>query len=390
MRKIPINLVKSYSTLSYKLIENNLPSTASSKNWEEMFQIDTQKVASGVSHALFLSKDNQIFVKGSNYFGQAGFFPALSGGIFESGDDHFETPLMLEEGIKDIEFIDIVCGDFHNLALSKDNSVYCWGASLLGNKTKLFSSEPIRLPLSNHEKTKQISASRSRSAILTLSGNIYVWGFERDSNDTIIGQNLSPSPFSSQIIYQPSTISLTDHLIAIGNSKKIAICGTLSDVIDLDFPYNPSYADFKDSVYPINSKLLYELDSKKVIDFQLSGNHLYILESDGSVHVINLKSQLSQKITINEPIKKMSIGRTAAAFLSKETNAIFCFSSKLNEKKQVPFLSLAFDFWTKEKKNIIPGIPLHEAVLHGIPYKKEFSEPILSSCVGYTSVFIIK
>lgn len=336
-------------------------------------------VAAGISHTVCLSEEGRIFVQGSNYFGQAGFFPQLSGGvgILDSGDDSIEESIQLEEGVRDKYFKDIAAGDYHNLALTQSGQLYCWGAGLLGNGSNLFSSEPVLPGLK--EPVKHIAASQSRSGVVTRdSESVYIWGFERDEKETLVGRNLSPVKvvLDQPLVKNVSRFLLTDKLFALTSNKKIAVFGSLAtSSIAPTFPYNPAYADVADK-YPIENRLCFEMGVENILDIQLSGNYLYTLKADGSVYLIDLLSGVKREIKMPETISQMAVGRFTASFLARGSGAIYSFAGTFSKPKDMHFLSFFFNWKTfksvsspsaTSNHQLIPGIPLHEAVMTQTP-----------------------
>ena len=371
-------LVCKSSSRLYKLdLIKNLASAAEA-SWQQSFENVGKviKVTGGISHSVCLSKEGKIFVRGSNYFGQAGFFPQLSGGvgILDSGDDSIEESLELQEGVKDQNFKDIAAGDYHNLALTQSGQVYCWGAGLLGNGSNLFSSEPVLLGLLK-EPAKHIAASQSRSGVVTRdSESVYIWGFERDEKETLVGRNLSPFKvvLDQPLVKNVSRFLLTDKLFALASNKRIAVFGSLAtSSIAPTFPYNPAYAEVADK-YPISHQLCFEMGVENILDIQLSGNYLYTLKADGSVYLVDLLSGVKRELKVPEPIKQMAVGRLTASFLARGSGAIYSFAGTFSKPKDIPFLSFFFNWKTfktvsSSNHQLIPGIPLHEAVVTQMP-----------------------
>lgn len=355
---------------------NHLAAPVIEPSWKSDFEkvADVIKMATGVSHSLCLCEKGKIHVRGSNYFGQAGFFPQLGGGIGilgDSGDDSIEESLELIEGVKDQQFDDIAVGDYHNLALTNSGQAYCWGAGLLGNGSNLFSSEPILIDLK--EPLKHIAASPCRSGVVTRDSNsVYIWGFERDKNGSLAGRNVTP--VKVHIEYGKGEISrflLTDSLFALVSREKVVVCGNLTSTsIAPSYPYNPVYADFKDTFYPLTNKVCLEMDAENILDIQLSTNYLYVLKSDGSASVIDLKTGEWKRIELPEPIAQMAVGCLTASFLARGSKKIYCFAGTFSKPRDVPFLTLVFNWKTSASptsSQLIPGIPLHEAVLSQPP-----------------------
>jgi alpha-tubulin suppressor-like RCC1 family protein len=80
---------------------------------------------------------------------------------------------------KDVEFVDIACGWTHNLALSKDGSVYSWGLGLygsLGHGDTANKNLPEKIEILDGMKVVQVQCGVWHSAVLTESGDVYTFG----------------------------------------------------------------------------------------------------------------------------------------------------------------------------------------------------------------------
>lgn len=202
----------------------------------------------GVSHSVCLSKSNEIFVWGSNYFGQSGYFPDLAGGIFESGDDTLDCPKLLQEGFSPADkLVQISVGDFHSLALTEKGFVYAWGAAILGNGSKLYNSEPELV--SGLKNVSSIKVYGNTSSTL-CENQICAWGrFGFIHPD---GQAMKPVGFEIGNWESVIDYAVTKTFIAIGgrsNGKTVLkiFSGksglTEPKIIPNFYPYNPEYLE---------------------------------------------------------------------------------------------------------------------------------------------------
>ncbi|XP_042557790.1 E3 ISG15--protein ligase HERC5 [Dipodomys spectabilis] len=111
----------------------------------------------GVEHLLVLSSDGKPFEY--NY--------SLEHARFQS--------ILQEKSI-----IQIACGDYHSLALSKGGELFSWGQNLYGQLGvgKTLSSSPTPQIVEHLAGVPliQISAGETHSMALSMSGNIYSWG----------------------------------------------------------------------------------------------------------------------------------------------------------------------------------------------------------------------
>jgi hypothetical protein len=92
---------------------------------------DVTSISAGVKHFTAV-KSNKLYAWGSNYFGQCGFFPSLSGGFSINGqeDDDLDVPRLLEAGIDNVWedssiYSEINSGDYVNVGIA-DGMAISW------------------------------------------------------------------------------------------------------------------------------------------------------------------------------------------------------------------------------------------------------------------------
>ncbi|KKL91190.1 hypothetical protein LCGC14_1897170 [marine sediment metagenome] len=100
------------------------------------------KVQCGVEHSVIQMNDGRWFVFGSNLSGQLGigwfvFGSNLSGQLGIGNTQHQETPIELPspnwvDNDKDNRFINIFCGDCHNIGITENGDCYGWGSNWNG------------------------------------------------------------------------------------------------------------------------------------------------------------------------------------------------------------------------------------------------------------------
>ena len=147
-------------------------------------------VAAGVGFGVALDKDGQIWTWGSRQEGQLG-----DGIIADCGDDEslehpvsmrsFAAPIEIDENMSS-PVVAVEAGIDFVLALTADGQVYAWGGNRegqLGNGGFQAQATPSLVmtvddrPLNG---IKQISAGGRSAAAITATGEVYVWGRNRD------------------------------------------------------------------------------------------------------------------------------------------------------------------------------------------------------------------
>uniref|UniRef100_A0A8C0K1F9 HECT and RLD domain containing E3 ubiquitin protein ligase 5 n=1 Tax=Canis lupus dingo TaxID=286419 RepID=A0A8C0K1F9_CANLU len=114
-------------------------------------------VDQGAEHMLILSSDGKPFE-------------------YNYSIEHARFQCILQEK----SIIQITCGDYHSLALSKGGELFAWGQNLHGQLGvgRLFTSIPTPQLVEHLSGVPlvQISAGKAHSMALSMSGNIYSWG----------------------------------------------------------------------------------------------------------------------------------------------------------------------------------------------------------------------
>ncbi|XP_055240617.2 E3 ISG15--protein ligase HERC5 isoform X2 [Gorilla gorilla gorilla] len=115
-------------------------------------------VDQGAEHMLILSSDGKPF----------------------EYDNYSMKHLRFENVLQEKKIIQITCGDYHSLALSKGGELFAWGQNLhgqlgVGRKFPSTTTPQIVEHLAG-VPLAQISAGEAHSMALSMSGNIYSWG----------------------------------------------------------------------------------------------------------------------------------------------------------------------------------------------------------------------
>ncbi|CAG5132690.1 unnamed protein product, partial [Candidula unifasciata] len=127
------------------------------------------QISCGSVHTLALSNDGLVFSWGSNSFGQLGLGKSTS---------HQNLPEVISS-LKGLPVMLITAGSYHSFLLSKSGSVYGWGRNdcgQLGLNNTENSDTPKRCRFFNDKKVKYICCGESHTACLTKDGSVFTFG----------------------------------------------------------------------------------------------------------------------------------------------------------------------------------------------------------------------
>ncbi|MGL4987547.1 MAG: Ig-like domain-containing protein, partial [Treponemataceae bacterium] len=128
-------------------------------------------VEAGIAHSLALTRDGKVYAWGSNTNGQIG--NGRSGG-------HVTTPWHVAPITEKI--IAISAGDNHSLAVTAKGEVYIWGSNTFGQIGNGFTSSTVSTPekLTTISDVISISGGGGHTLALTRDGKVYAWGSNSD------------------------------------------------------------------------------------------------------------------------------------------------------------------------------------------------------------------
>jgi alpha-tubulin suppressor-like RCC1 family protein len=147
----------------------------------------------GFCHYIARNDRNEIFCWGNNSFGQLGngkrdnktiskdFINALRNKsenfMLSSLYGTQQSEPELNEILNGLNIVDVKCGFWHSLALSKNGDVYAWGLISSGAIIEEMSQPtPMKMDGFNGEKMVMISCGYKHSMALTESGRVFSWG----------------------------------------------------------------------------------------------------------------------------------------------------------------------------------------------------------------------
>ncbi|XP_015266274.1 PREDICTED: probable E3 ubiquitin-protein ligase HERC6 [Gekko japonicus] len=126
-------------------------------------------VSCGKEHSLAVCSNGRVFSWGAGTFGQLG-----------TGELKDRLIAKKIEGLSTCKIIQVACGHYHSVALTKDGRVFSWGQNSYGQlgigKEVSSQGRPQHIPALDGIPLAQVAAGGAHSFALSLSGVAYGWG----------------------------------------------------------------------------------------------------------------------------------------------------------------------------------------------------------------------
>ncbi|XP_015266273.1 PREDICTED: probable E3 ubiquitin-protein ligase HERC6 [Gekko japonicus] len=126
-------------------------------------------VSCGKEHSLAVCSNGRVFSWGAGTFGQLG-----------TGELKDRLIPRKIEGLSTCTIIQVACGHYHSVALTKDGRVFSWGQNSYGQlgigKEVSSQGRPQHVPALDGIPLAQVTAGGAHSFALSLSGVAYGWG----------------------------------------------------------------------------------------------------------------------------------------------------------------------------------------------------------------------
>ncbi|XP_072534619.1 probable E3 ubiquitin-protein ligase HERC3 [Salminus brasiliensis] len=283
-----------------------------------------KEVAAGGQHSLFLLHDGSVYTCGSNSHGQLGH---------EKPGSKPELVVALDAQ----KIAGVACGEAHSLAVNEQGQVFAWGAGERGQLGLGTVEEAVRVPrlikkLCEH-RISQVMCGNQHCIALSKDGQLFTWG-QNSSGQLGLGKgepsSLSPQPLKSLCGIPLAQISAGgDHSFALSLSGAVFGWGRNSaGQLGLN--------DEQDRAVPCHIKFL---RSQKVVYISCGDEHTAALTKDGGLFTFGSgsKGQLGHDSTNNEPLP-----RRVLELMGTEVSQIAC--GKHHTLAFVPSTGLVYAF----------------------------------------------
>lgn len=195
--------------------------------YQNQFDTEVMSVHSGGYKKQFLTVNGNVYMQGSNEYGQSGLGENI-------------TSVSEPTRIPNIQKIKkVALGQFHSSAISESNDVYMFGYNSngqlgIGNYNNQYTPEVLNPDTFDNEKVIDVALSDNGSYFLTENNNIYTCGENYsgqlglgfESSSVATPQKISNSDYNNENILKISAIDQTQHILtdqgkvyAVGNNS---------------------------------------------------------------------------------------------------------------------------------------------------------------------------
>ncbi|MFW5793951.1 MAG: RCC1 domain-containing protein [Bacillota bacterium] len=313
------------------------------------YEPEINTVAIHRENVIYLDEDNQVFTKGENRHGQLGDGGFQDRTVFINITDNFN--------LSESEFIkSVALGEYHAAALSNTGRVFTWGHNAYG-KLGVIPGDDRNMPvditdnfdLGEDDKIVFLNLGRDNGAVISQLGNVYTWGANAYGQ---LGNGVSLNPWE-ETEHEPFKINENFNLIAdeqiikvaLGNNHGIALTN-----IGRVFTWGSNEVgqlgtdEVDASLLPIDITDKFMLDDEMVIDIDLGYDHSGVLIDTGRVYVfgdnawgqlglgteviqVEVPEEITNDITIDETILRISLAHNSSAVLTDENVYVFGFNN---------------------------------------------------------------
>jgi len=226
----------------------------------------------GNQHVIARTYDGKVFCWGKNEYGALG----------NNKQDSLISKPVLNEYLSDKCIVDICCGFGHTLVLTISGDVYAWGFNSegpIGNGKNNHVLVPYHVEGFCDEKVKAIACGLCHSMALTEGGNVYTWGLNR------YGQ-LGHKRLKNDLIHVPKLIEIEEKFQKISCGKEHSLLLSCNGDI---------YVFGRNESGQLGNK---EINVQIEIPFKLKNENKFIDVASHAHNSISMALSINQKIFI--------------------------------------------------------------------------------------------
>lgn len=295
-----------------------------------------KEVACGGHHSVFLLHDGSVYTCGSNSYGQLGH---------DKGGSRPELVGSLDAQ----KIAGVSCGQTYSLAVNEQGQVFAWGSGDGGQLGLGTTEEAVRVPrlikkLCEH-RISQVMCGNQHCIALSKDGQVFVWG-GNSSGQLGLGKG-EPSSLSPQPLKSLGGIPLAQ--ISAGGNHSFAL--SLSGAV---FGWGKNNSgqlglnDEQDRAVPCHVKFL---RSQKVVYISCGEEHTSALTKEGGLFTFGngSRGQLGHDSTHNEPLP-----RRVMELMGTEVSQIAC--GRYHTLAFVPSTGLLYAFGCNAQGQLGTGL----------------------------------
>lgn len=224
--------------------------------WNNLSNART-RMSAGKNHCLYVSSGGELYVSGSNEYGQLGNGTNL--------DSDFSCVQLLED------IVEVAAGDYFSVALRADGTVWTWG---LNNKGQLGdgTNQNSNIPHQILSDIVSISAGKNHALAVTNNNTLMMWGSNEYSQIGINGEFINvPKETGIDII---KAFAGGDNSFYLKGNGTLYGCGK-NDKYQAGFDYGFDIVGFGE---------IEEVRDKDILDISVGENHTVMLDIKGNVY----------------------------------------------------------------------------------------------------------
>ena len=221
----------------------------------------------GQNHVTIIDEGNNIYVRGSNKWGQCG--------IEDINETYSHIDLKLTENI---EITDVKCGKEHTIIKLSDGTVMTWGYNLrgqIGDGTHNNRYEPYAVK--GMTNITQIAAGNNHTVALDANGNVWRWGdnsYGQFGNGSTVSSNSPINNYYGDLEHK-NISSGSNHILYVDKDGKLFTKGD-NTYGQLGTSDNVSREDFAEVHGPWGSK--------KIVKAETCADTSFVLTEDNKVY----------------------------------------------------------------------------------------------------------